>query len=210
MAVTQTQVRAGPLLIETAAMPKEGEDVSGDRACTGRTEDAVLVGVVDGLGHGADACAAAERAARVIEEPPAGATVTTVLERCHEALRGTRGAVIALAAFGAHTADMEWLAVGNVEGILVRSGPGRPRREALVQRPGIVGHNLPPLRSTTLPVKSGDTLVFATDGVRREIVKAATDRTATARPSAALELLREFAAGNDDALLLTARYEAAT
>lgn len=210
MAVTQTQVRAGPLLIETAAMPKEGEDVSGDRACIGQTGDAVLVGVVDGLGHGADACEAADRAARVLEVPPTGYTVTAVLERCHEVLRGTRGAVIALAAFGAQSAHMEWLAVGNIEGILVRGGSGRPRREMLVQRPGIVGHNLPPLRSTTLPVTAGDTLVFATDGVRREIVQAATDRTVTARPGAAVDLLREFAAGNDDALLLTARYEAAT
>jgi hypothetical protein len=65
MAVTETSVRVGPLLIETAAMTKDGEEVSGDRACVGHTDAGVLVGVIDGLGHGADAGAAAHRAGDV-------------------------------------------------------------------------------------------------------------------------------------------------
>jgi hypothetical protein len=206
MALTETSLQVGGLLIETAAMTKEGEEVSGDRACVGHTEAGVLVGVVDGLGHGADAGEAAQQAGLVLEDPATGMGVSEALQRCHVALRGTRGAVIALAAFPADAADMEWLAVGNIEGILVRGRAGRPGREMIVQRPGIVGHHMPPLRSATLPVRAGDTLVFATDGVRREVAQAVSSRGTARLAGGAAALLEEFATGNDDALLLTARY----
>lgn len=206
MALTQTSMRVGPLLIETAAMTKKGEDVSGDCACIGQTDAGVLVGVVDGLGHGAEAGEAAHCAGVVLEDPSTGVRVTEALQRCHTALRGTRGAVIALAAFPIQATDMEWLAVGNIEGILVRGRFGRPGREMIVQRPGIVGHHMPFLRSAKLPVRPGDMLVFATDGVRREMAQAVSRRGAVRLESGAAELLEEFATGTDDALLLTARY----
>lgn len=206
MALTETSIQVGPLLIETAAMTKEGEAVSGDCACIGHTDAGVLVGVVDGLGHGADAGAAAHRASVVVEDPATGLRVTDALQHCHAALRGTRGAVIALAAFPAQATDMEWLAVGNIEGVLVRGRSGPPRREMIVQRPGIVGHHLPALRSATLPLRPGDTLVFATDGLRREVAQAVSRRGPGRLEGGAAGLLEEFATGTDDALLLTARY----
>jgi negative regulator of sigma-B (phosphoserine phosphatase) len=206
MAMTETSVHVGGLLIETAAMTKEGEEVSGDLACIGHTADGVLVGVVDGLGHGVDAGDAADRASEVLEDPATGLRVGEALQRCHGALRGTRGAVIALAAFPAHASEMEWLAVGNIEGVLVRGRLGRPGREMIVQRPGIVGHHMPPLRSSTIPVRVGDTLVFATDGVRREVAQAVSRRGTARLRGGVAELLEEFATGTDDALLLTARY----
>jgi negative regulator of sigma-B (phosphoserine phosphatase) len=206
MALTQTSVHVGPLLIETATMTKQGEQVSGDCACVGHSEAGVLVGVVDGLGHGAEAEEAAHCAGTVLEDPATGMRVTDALQRCHAALRGTRGAVIAVAAFPAEAAHMDWLAVGNIEGILVRSRPGRTGREMIVQRPGIVGHHMPPLRSTTLPVHAGDTLVFATDGVSREVAQAVSRRGPARLEGSAAKLLEEFSTGNDDALLLTARY----
>jgi hypothetical protein len=206
MALTETSIQVGPLLIETGAMTKEGEEVSGDSACIAHTDAGVLVGVVDGLGHGAEAGDAAHRAGVVLEDPATGMQVNGALQRCHAALRGTRGAVIALAAFRAQAADMEWLAVGNIEGVLVRGRSGLPRREMIVQRPGIVGHHMPPLRSATLPVRAGDTLVFATDGVRREVAQAVLRRGSARLEGGAAELLEEFATGNDDALLLIARY----
>lgn len=208
MALTETRVKVGPLVIETAAMTKEGEDITGDCACIGHTDAGVLVGVVDGLGHGADAGEAAHRASIVVEDAASGMRVTEALQRCHAALRGTRGAVIALAAFPVQAATMEWLAVGNIEGVLLRGWSGLPGREMIVQRPGIVGHHMPPLRSATLPVRVGDTLVFATDGVRREVAQAVSRRGPARLEGGAAELLEEFATGTDDALLLTARYGA--
>ena len=62
---------------------------------------------------------------------------------------------------------LTWLGVGNVEGLLVRADVlARPSRNAVLQRGGVVGYQLPPLRASVLAVGPGDTLIFATDGVR--------------------------------------------
>lgn len=206
MALTETRTQVGPLLIETAAMAKEGEEVSGDCACIGHSDAGVLIAVVDGLGHGVEAGEAAQRARAVLEDASMGVRVTEALHGCHAALRGTRGAVIAVAAFPAGACAMEWVAVGNIEGVLVRGRSGPPGREMIVQRPGIVGHHMPRLRSATVPVRTGDALLFATDGVRREVAHAARQRGPARVEGSAAKLLEEFATGNDDALLLTAHY----
>jgi negative regulator of sigma-B (phosphoserine phosphatase) len=160
--------------------------------------------VIDGLGHGAEAAEAAARACEALTLS-AGQSLPDALERCHEALRHTRGAVIALARFSRSSPDMQWLAVGNVEGLLVHgSGRGGPR-EAIVQRPGIVGHGLPRLVPSTVSVSVGDTLVFATDGLERGLGHALTSGSARAADGAGA-LVRRFATGKDDALLLLAHY----
>jgi negative regulator of sigma-B (phosphoserine phosphatase) len=134
-----------------------------------------------------------------------GRSLPEALERCHAALRGTRGAVIALALFPRSAPGMQWLAVGNIEGLLLHGSTRGASREAIVQRPGIVGHGLPRLMASTLSVAVGDTLVFATDGLDRGLGQALS--SGSARPAdGAAALLRRFATENDDALLLLARY----
>lgn len=203
MALSEHSLRLGPLEVQTAAFALDDAEVSGDRYCAIPTDRGALA-VIDGLGHGSEAAEAATQACETLHGADPG-SLAGVVERCHSALRGTRGAVIALAWFPRGAAEMEWLAVGNVEGVLLH-GPARsPRREAIVQRPGIVGYGLPALIPTTIPVATGDTLVLATDGVERGFTQAFS--SGAARPAdGAAPLLRRFASGNDDALLLLARY----
>src|SRR6516164_9604195 len=95
-----------------------GETVSGDRYVVHPVSDGVLIAVVDGLGHGAEAATAAEVATATLEtysrEP-----VISLLERCHSALRHTRGAAISVASFSATNGSMTWVGVGNVEGVIL-------------------------------------------------------------------------------------------
>jgi hypothetical protein len=165
--------------------------------------DGVLVGVIDGLGHGTEAAVAAREAARVLASR-AGDPLEPLVERCHEALRRTRGAVMSLASLDAR-GSMTWVGVGNVDAILLRGAPGaEPRREALAARGGIVGYRLPALRPSTLPVSPGDLLFLATDGVRSRF---AEDLRLQAGPQElADELLARHARGTDDALVLVARW----
>jgi hypothetical protein len=204
MVLSEDSLCLGPLEIEAAAIALGDAEVSGDRFCVVPAPAGVLVAVIDGLGHGSEAAEASARACEVLTEA-SDQSLPGVLERCHAALRRTRGAVIALALFSRASPDMQWLAVGNVEGLLLH-GPGhRARREAIVQRPGIVGHGLPHLMISTLSVAVGDTLVFATDGLERGFGQALS--SGAARPAdGAAALLRRYATGNDDALLLLARY----
>ena len=72
--------------------------------------------------------------------------------------------------------------------------------------PGIVGHRLPALRTERLAFGPGDTLMLATDGVERRLAQALSGGAA-ARGDGAAALLRQFATGKDDALLVLVRHQ---
>src|SRR5256884_7303297 len=82
-----------PALIEwgVASLALPGEAESGDRHLVTPVGTGVLVAVVDGLGHGAEAASAAKAAVAALERHPTESPAP-LLERCHRALNGTRGA----------------------------------------------------------------------------------------------------------------------
>jgi phosphoserine phosphatase RsbX len=185
-----------------ATLALEGEEESGDLHVVRPYDGGALVAAIDGLGHGPEAAVAARRAAEALEEhhrEPVG----TLLERCHENLRGTRGAVITLASFA--DGRMAWAGVGNIEGTLLRADPEEERpRESVLLAGGVPGHQLPSLRVNELPVSPGDLLVMSTDGVRGGYI----DLITVSDPPQKLadRLLEAFGKGTDDALVLVARY----
>lgn len=150
--------------VASRALP--GERQSGDAALVCASgDDGILVAVVDGLGHGAEAALAAGVAVRTLREH-AGQPVAALFQRCHENLQQTRGAAIALAVIEISSQHMTWGGVGNVEGLLVGGGGAKPRhKQYLTNRGGVVGYRLPAVRTSLLPILSGDLLIFATDGI---------------------------------------------
>ncbi len=189
---------------DVAACTHGAEAVSGDLHVVAPFPAGVLVAAVDGLGHGPEAADAAAAAAAVLRAA-ADEPVTSLLARCHAALRRTRGAVLSLASFDARQGTMTWLGVGNVEGVLFRAQPVvRPARESLLLRGGVVGYQLPTLRATVLPVAPDDVLIFATDGVRGAFTTCAP--VGRAPGDVADEILRQHAKSTDDALVLVVRY----
>jgi hypothetical protein len=113
--------------------------------------------------------------------------------------------VISLAAFNAVDETMTWVGVGNVEGVLLRADPTvDPRYESLLLRNGVVGSRLPLLHASIVPVMRGDTLVFATDGIRSEFTQCLA--LGDGPQQLADRVLAKYAKGTDDALVLVARY----
>jgi negative regulator of sigma-B (phosphoserine phosphatase) len=186
--------------VATAVMP--GELESGDRHVVCPLPDGVLVAVIDGLGHGVEAAAAARVAAGVLEQH-AGEPVTVLLERCHDSLRSSRGVALSLATIRSQARVMTWAGVGNVEGLLRRAQPGLPD-EKLLLRNGVVGSHVPSLQASEIALQRDDLLVFTTDGVAQEVAQTLPVRgTLQAIADGAL------ARGNkaiDDALVLLVRY----
>lgn len=178
--------------------------VSGDLLVVASFPGGALVAVLDGLGHGVEAAAASRKAARLLEAN-AHEPVTLLVERCHEELRRTRGAVMSLASFDVTTSSMTWTGVGNVDAMLLRRDrAAQPPREALSTRGGVVGYQLPPLRAPTLAVSPGDTLILATDGLRTAF---STGVDVPGTPSEmAQSIFARFARGTDDALVAVVRY----
>src|SRR2546428_301597 len=73
--------------VATLALP--GEAQSGDRHLVKQVGTSVLVAVVDGLGHGAEAATAAQAAVAALERHATDSPVP-LIERCHRALKGRR------------------------------------------------------------------------------------------------------------------------
>lgn len=180
--------------------PLPGESTSGDLGVVLPFDGGVLVGVIDGLGHGKDANKAAERAQQTLATHPAD-PLDQLVERCHESLRDTRGVVLSLAAFRAQ-GTMQWLGVGNVEALLVRAGSDQA--EAIPSRGGTVGYLLPKLMVTTLPVRHGDTLVLATDGIRHGFKQEV--RSTRSPQEIAERIVEHWARQTDDCCAVVARY----
>ena len=143
-----------------------GETVCGDLAVVARRDNGYLLAAIDGVGHGEQAFIAARAAADVLERY-ASEPVGALVERCHVALRGTRGAAMGVAAIHSGRRRLTWLGVGNVQGLLQHSMAGPERgRDVLLQRAGLVGVRLPRLYASSVALREGDVLALATDGLR--------------------------------------------
>lgn len=203
-------------------MTMVGQRVSGDSYIVKSHAGGVLAAVVDGLGHGECAAAAAQNAVSTLEAH-AEESVTSLFRRCHSDLKGMRPTVMALAQFSTLEGTLTWLSVGNVRGVLLSlAGHQDPRwREGIPRRgrplalsvpyghlptvAGTVGAgHLPRLVPLTIPMHPGDTLVQFTDGVREDFL----GDLAWAGPPQELadRVLSRYAKGTDDALVLVTRY----
>jgi phosphoserine phosphatase RsbX len=144
---------------------RPGEATSGDLAVVSVLPEGALVAGIDGLGHGSEAARAAHKAAAVMRESTTQDLVRLV-QRCHSALGGTRGAAISMAFISASESGMTWLGVGNVEGRVMSGDPAATRpRDSLALGRGVPGHELPAVRAAAITMRPGDVLVLATDGV---------------------------------------------
>lgn len=189
---------------EVATRPIPGQEVSGDLHLVKPIHHGVLLAAVDGVGHGDEATAAARTAVAILEAH-AHESVISLVKRCHEALAMTRGVVMTLASLDGLENTITWLGVGNVEGLLLRSDANSAHpSERVLLRGGLVGYQLPALQASVIPVEPGDLLVFATDGIRDGFADGMNP--AMTPGQIANGILNGHLKGNDDALVLAARY----
>lgn len=193
-----------------ASRPLEGQLETGDLHLVAPTPEGALLAVVDGLGHGQAASQASKKAVAALQAHPAE-DLCRMMARCHAALIGTRGAVMCLVSIDVRRAELAWLGVGNVEGILLHVGrKGARSHERLISRGGVVGYQLPTLECERLRLSPGDALVLATDGIhsdffnRWEALEWADGRSVQ---GVAEEVLDRYGREGDDALVLVARFK---
>lgn len=144
-----------------------GEVVSGDGHLLVPTGQGVLIAAIDGLGHGPEAFAAARLAGDVLQENAGSAPLESIIERCHSALRSTRGAAISVVEIDTQAGTLKSLCIGDVQGCLL---PDKPHvfdlsPQYFLLLPGLVGRELPPLTTLKSRVYPGDILLLATDGI---------------------------------------------
>jgi hypothetical protein len=187
-----------------ASSPMPGQSQSGDRYVVHPCPNGIMVAAIDGLGHGPEAARAADLAATILTKH-AQESMIGIVNHCHTQLRETRGVVMSLAVINAVEGDLTWMGVGNVEGVVVRAAPSaNPRQESLLLRSGVLGHQIPSLCASIIPIMRGDTLILVTDGVRSNFCDGVS---VSDQPQLIADrILAEFSKGSDDALVLVARY----
>ena len=137
-----------------------GESVSGDSwaASLSRTRSRVIV--ADGLGHGPDAGAAADAAIAVFEAAP-DSDPAEVLTQAHAALRGTRGAAVAIACCDAERDRVTLYGAGNISSRLISGTQDR----SLMTQHGTVGLQMRQVQPVAQAWPEHALLVLHSDGI---------------------------------------------
>jgi len=185
-----------------AALVMPGQTQSGDRGVIAVTNGTALIAVIDGIGHGEEAAAAANAAATVLETSPQE-SLRTLFDRCHVQLRATRGAAMTVARFESHERTLDWLGTGNVKAVLLRRSAHGFTCTDLLTYSGVVGAQVTKYAASQTEVASGDVLILATDGVDRKFIDSI--RYDEAPQAQAERLLAAYRSPTDDALVLVAR-----
>ena len=157
--------------IGVAARPKLGETVSGDGYFVKEYEHGILVCLMDGAGHGKQACVAAETGCRFLDENNR-LDLEEIIRRLHEELRGTRGVVIGVAMIRRSERILTYAGIGNINAILVNqegSGGVPTKVRRLTSMGGVLGYNLRKVIEFQYPYSSGDLLAMTSDGVSSKV-----------------------------------------
>jgi len=160
--VWSTSQTPPPDVLELGAvcLPKRGEEVSGDSWLLEASGDYRTILVIDGLGHGPNAAQAA-RAATDAFAAHVSATPTALMQICHGALGGTRGAAGAAARLEPAKRLGSFAGIGN---IACRVETSSERRQ-LVSHSGTLGHMMRRVQEFDFAFPLGALLILHSDGL---------------------------------------------
>ncbi|MBI1823828.1 MAG: SpoIIE family protein phosphatase [Nitrospirae bacterium] len=188
----------------------DGQCESGDRHLVSLFDEGALAAVVDGLGHGREAAESAEAAVKTLGNHP-DEPLASLINRCHRNLLRMRGVAMTMVSFQGlgkqeqKRTKIEWLAVGNVEGLLIHTNQNaNPRTEWILLNAGTVGYKLPILRTTSVSISPGDQLILATDGIKDTFAEELPQNIPPQQ--LASQILARHRNPMDDALVLIIRY----
>lgn len=160
-----------------------------------------LVVVADGLGHGEPASLAARRVEEVARHAGPDPDPQAVLAAVHEALRGTRGAAVAVVR--ATPGRIDYAGVGNIAATVVRGNSPA----ALPERWGVVGYNAAPPKTMSVAWEPGDHVLLCSDGCSRIADLFVERRLRYVAPAlAAAVLLRDGTGRVDDQTIVVLRH----
>ena len=189
-----------PVTVAVATRPYPGETVSGDAWQIDWHESVCRIALIDGLGHGSQAAAAALAAVTALAAEPALDPVDAV-HRCHDALAGTRGAALLVASVDVSRGQLIVAGAGNVEARLFQDSGAKH----LMTDRGIVGSALPRVRPVEMTLAPKWLLLLYTDGIKRRFDPQPLLEAAAGGDGLAQAVLAGWARATDDATVLVAQ-----
>lgn len=184
------------------SVPLGGSGASGDAWAVAAAGPDLAALVVDGLGHGPEAAAAASAALDAFErQRAAGGWLTDFPRNAHEAMRGTRGGVLGLCWIEPGEGRFSFAGIGN---ITCRILTGSDHHHVLGQH-GTLGTALRPprLHPTVRTWPPGSAAVLTSDGIDTRWDPASWPGLLRHDPAVIAAVVhRDHARGNDDAAVL--------
>lgn len=177
------------------------EEVCGDAVAVESDENAGIthVAVIDGLGHGPAAHAAADAFVAYFRK-----TITPelplvdLLNGASNAIARTRGVAASVIRLDGNKREIQYAGVGNVELMAVSVDPIRP-----ISKAGIIGRRLGRLLHFEYSLHHGDLLAVFTDGISsRFSLESLRDMDP---PALCREVLSEWGKAHDDATIVAIR-----
>ena len=154
--------------------------------------------MIDGLGHGEDAEAAAlcggnAFAQQSFDHPDA------VMMSMHRAMNGTRGGAAAIAQYDADTCVLHFAGIGNISARLLAPLGSR----GLASHPGIVGGQFRKVHTFTYAEANAQLLVMFSDGLQSRWDMNAYPGLGSQHPATIAAVLhRDFCRGRDDVTIM--------
>jgi anti-sigma regulatory factor (Ser/Thr protein kinase) len=193
---------SGGFQVSAVNVPKAGEEASGDAWASVQSGDQLTVLVADGLGHGMEANLASSQAVRMLRENPRLGP-QALLERCHLALRSTRGAAVAVARIDRAYEKLTFAGAGNISARIYST---QRAGQHLVSVNGTAGHQTEKLREFSYPWPADGVLLMHSDGLSSGAGVEAYPGLAARDPALIAGVLyRDFGRGRDDATVVVAK-----
>ncbi|MBS1955252.1 MAG: SpoIIE family protein phosphatase [Cyanobacteria bacterium SZAS-4] len=178
-------------------VPKSGELLSGDKWSMVKFEKTTYCLLIDGLGHGLEACEAATLAVKRFKEnlgkPPA-----VVLKAIHTSLRGSRGAVGAIAQINHDLGKIYFCGLGNISAIVSREAD----HKHLTSLNGTLGYEGRKFMEFTEPWTRDSSLIMHSDGLSSKTFEDLYNIQKQTPPIVAAWLYQKYSKGTDDSTIL--------
>jgi anti-sigma regulatory factor (Ser/Thr protein kinase) len=192
---------ASNLEIACVSEPIRGEDQNGDGWGVRLSAEAMLLMVVDGLGHGPLAAEAAREAERILTETRR-TSPEQIIQDTHLSLKKTRGAAQAVTRVDSAKGIISYAGVGNISTSVVSPGSSR----SLASYNGTVGQQMEKLQEFSYPWNKNSILVMHSDGLATRWDLERYPGIWRKSPSVIAAVLhRDFCRGRDDVTVLVAR-----
>jgi anti-sigma regulatory factor (Ser/Thr protein kinase) len=181
-----------------------GESLCGDGWSVDAQAAQVRLLLVDGLGHGPEAHAAAHMAGQAFDRHR-NVGAGDLMERLHRDISGTRGGAAAVAISNLDDGRLDFCGIGNISARLVGAAS-----RGLASHNGTVGHQMRRAQPFVYEWRAGDLLVLHSDGIQTRWNLDDDPGLSRRHPAVIAGVLaRDYARGHDDRTVLVARRLAA-
>lgn len=186
--------------IGAVVVPFKGEEACGDAWTVHCNAVGLKLLLADGLGHGVFAADAALAATAAFHRVPTAAP-SAVLETVHRALRGTRGAAVAVASVE-NDGKLRYAGLGNISGVIL----GGAKAQYLLSHNGTAGHTASRFQEFEYTIQPVSLVIMHSDGLITSWSLDAYPGLANRHPSVIAGVLyRDASRGRDDICVVVAK-----